>query len=70
MQAGKGAGMDQTYTILRQFADSWFLVVMFAFFVGAGLWAFRPGAKALHEDARHLPFRNDDKPAIPQEGRS
>lgn len=59
-----------TYSFLREFADSWFLVVMFAFFVGAGLWAFRPGAKALHEDARNLPFRNDDKPAPREEAQS
>ena len=58
-----------TYSFLREFADSWFLVVMFCFFVAAGLWAFRPGAKAVHEDARHLPFRNDDKPAPREEAR-
>lgn len=56
-----------TYSILREFADSWFLIAMFAFFVGAGLFVFRPSARALHEDARQLPFRNDDKPAAARE---
>lgn len=55
--------MEQTYSILREFADSWFLIVMFAIFVGAGLWAFRPGARAIHDDAAMVPFRHDDRPA-------
>ena len=49
----------ETYTWLRAFADSWFLIAMTAFFVGQILWAFRPGAGARHADAAAIPLRND-----------
>ena len=50
------------YHILREFADSWFLIVMFTFFVGAIVWAFRPGSRDLYRDAGQVPFRHEDKP--------
>ena len=50
----------ETYTLMREFADSWFLLVMTAFFIGAILWAFRPGSRKTHEDAANIPFRNDE----------
>jgi cytochrome c oxidase cbb3-type subunit 4 len=50
------------YHILRAFADSWFLIGMFGFFVAAILWAFRPGSRATHNDASAIPFRHEDKP--------
>lgn len=53
----------QTYTFLRELADSWFLVLMTVFFVGAILWALRPGAKPVQSDAAASIFRNDSKPA-------
>ena len=53
----------ETYTFLRQFADSWALLVLFLFFVGVILWAFRPGSAATHRDAASIPFRHEDKPA-------
>ena len=49
----------ETYTWLRAFADSWFLIAMTLFFVGQVLWAFRPSARAKHEDLASLPLRND-----------
>ena len=52
-----------TYSLLRQFADSWFLLVMFAMFVGVWFWAFRPGSREIHKDAADVPFRHDDRPA-------
>jgi len=52
-----------SYSVLREFADSWFLIGMVALFVGAVLWAFRPGASGLHRDAAAIPFRNEDRPA-------
>jgi len=55
--------MEDTYTITRAFADSWFLLAMFLFFIGAVLWALRPGSRALHADTADIPFRNEDKPA-------
>lgn len=47
------------YTLLRAFADSWFLIAMFAFFLGVSLWALRPGSRTLHDDLAHIPLRND-----------
>lgn len=52
-----------TYTFLRGFADSWFLLLMTLFFIGVVVWAFRPGSRRVHEDAAEMIFRNDDKPA-------
>ena len=51
------------YSLLREFADSWVLVVLVLFFVGVVVWAFRPGSRQVHDDIANIPFRNDDKPA-------
>ncbi len=48
-----------TYTLLRGFADSWFLIAMTAFFMFQVLWAFRPSAKEKHRKLAELPLRND-----------
>ena len=53
----------ELYSFLRELADSWVLVAMFAFFVGAILWLWRPGSGALHAEAATLPFRHEDAPA-------
>lgn len=50
-----------TYTLLRAFADSWFLIAMFSFFVGAAIWAFWPSQRDARQNAAEIPFR-DDKP--------
>lgn len=55
----------ETYSSLREFADSWMLLLMFAFFVAAILWAFRPSARAMHQDTADIPFRHEDRPANP-----
>ena len=52
-----------TYAWLREFAGSWMLVGMFAVYVAAILWAFRPGSRRLHRDIADIPFRNEDAPA-------
>lgn len=52
-----------TYSLLRHFADSWALVALTAIFVGIVIWVFRPGAKAIHDDAANVIFRNETKPA-------
>ena len=52
-----------TYSLLREIADSWVLLMMFTFFIGTILWAFRPGSKATHRDTSNIPFRNEDRPA-------
>ncbi len=56
----------ETYTILREFADSWMLLVLFCTFVGIWFWAIRPGSNELHDEAKNMIFRNDERPA-PQE---
>ncbi len=58
----------QTYSLLRAFADSWMLLVLFGVFVGMVIWVFRPGSRRLHADTAQIPFRNDDKPAPVKEG--
>jgi len=55
--------MEDLYTITREFADSWFLLAMFLFFIGVVLWVFRPGSRAVHADTAGIPFRHEDKPA-------
>jgi len=53
----------ETYTLLREFADSWYLLFMTLFFVGIVIWAFRPGSKSVHAETASMIFRNDDRPA-------
>ena len=53
--------MDK-YTFLRELADSWVLLAMFLFLVGAWIFAFWPGLSKHREDASMIPFR-DDAPA-------
>lgn len=53
----------ETYSLLRQFADSWALLALFVFFVGVIVWAFRPGSGKAHRDCANIPFRHDEKPA-------
>ena len=48
----------ETYTWMRAFADSWFLIVMFAFFVGTCVFAFWPTQAAARRDAASIPFRD------------
>lgn len=46
-----------TYSLLREFADSWFLLAMFGFFLGTWVWAFWPSLKSAREEAASIPFR-------------
>ena len=50
----------EKYNLLREFADSWGLLSMLAFFVVAVLMLFRPGAAKLHADAANIPLRDDE----------
>ncbi len=52
----------ETYTFLRQLADSWVLLAMTLFFISMILWTLRPGAKSRHEDIARIPLRNEDAP--------
>ena len=47
-----------TYTFLRELADSWVLLALALFYLGAIVWAFRPGSGKSHSDAADIPFRN------------
>lgn len=51
-----------TYSFLRELADSWVLLAMFVFFIGAGIWAFWPSQKPARDDAAGIPFRNATAP--------
>ena len=51
--------MQDTYSFLRELADSWVLLAMTLFYVGAIFWAFRPGSRATHDDIANIPLRND-----------
>lgn len=48
-----------TYSILREFADSWALLAMFLFFLGVVLWVWRPGSRRKYDDIAQIPLRND-----------
>lgn len=50
----------ELYTILRAFADSWFLLAMTLFYLGVIAWAFRPGSRDTHDDIAQIPLRDDD----------
>ncbi|WP_082899167.1 cbb3-type cytochrome c oxidase subunit 3 [Sulfitobacter sp. EhC04] len=49
----------ETYSLLREIADSWVLLAMFGFFLGAGIWAYLPSQSGARQDASMIPFRND-----------
>jgi cytochrome c oxidase cbb3-type subunit 4 len=51
------------YTLLREFADSWALLVLVVFFLAVVFWAFRPGSRKVHDEISQIPFRYEDKPA-------
>mgnify|MGYP002780842217 FL=1 len=53
----------ETYSFLRELADSWFLLAMAVGFIGLCIWAFRPGSRRQHDEAAASIFRNDDRPA-------
>ncbi|MFQ6546345.1 cbb3-type cytochrome c oxidase subunit 3 [Aestuariibius sp. 2305UL40-4] len=56
-----------TYSILREFADSWALLVLFVFFIGVWFWAFRPKSRDLHDEIANSIFRNETAPGAPSD---
>ena len=48
-----------TYSLLREVADSWVLLALFAVFAAVILWAWRPGSRRLHDEAANVPFRHE-----------
>jgi cytochrome c oxidase cbb3-type subunit 4 len=53
----------ETYSFLREFADSWMLLALFCFFIGVILWVFRPGSRKTYADTANVIFRNETMPA-------
>ena len=56
----------ETYSFLREVADSWALLLLTAVFLGVIVWALRPGSRPLHDEAARSIFRDDTKPAASQ----
>ena len=52
----------ETYTLLRQFADSWGLLGIVLFFAAVLVWIYRPGARKAQDEAARQIFRNEDAP--------
>jgi cytochrome c oxidase cbb3-type subunit 4 len=54
----------ETYTAMRQFADSWGLLAMTLFFLGVVVWVLLPGRKRDAQEAAEIPFKDySDKDA-------
>ncbi|MCV0397173.1 MAG: cbb3-type cytochrome c oxidase subunit 3 [Rhizobiaceae bacterium] len=49
----------ETYTAMRQFADSWALLAMALFFIGVVMFAFRPGSRCKAEQAASIPLNDE-----------
>lgn len=49
----------ETYTALRQFADSWALAAMTVFFIGVVIFTFRPGSRGKADEAARIPLKDD-----------
>ncbi|TYR34055.1 cbb3-type cytochrome c oxidase subunit 3 [Mesorhizobium microcysteis] len=49
----------ETYTALRQFADSWALLAMTLFFIGVVIFAFRPGSRKQADNAARIPLEDE-----------
>ena len=57
-----------TYSLLREFADSWALLGLMIFFLGTVVWAFRPGSTRVYRDTADIEFRNVDGPLVDEGG--
>lgn len=53
----------ETYSFLRQLADSWVLLALTLFFIGVVAFVFRPGSRKAHDQAAESIFRNENRPA-------
>lgn len=53
--------MEQ-YSILREFADSWGLLLLVIAFIFVVLYTFRRSSRELHRDSANIPFRHDSMP--------
>ncbi len=48
------------YEALRQFADSWGLLYLFALFIIIILFTFRPGSLKIAKEAAEIPLKEED----------
>jgi cytochrome c oxidase cbb3-type subunit IV len=60
----------ETYSLLREFADSWMLLFLTVVFSAVIAWAFRPGSRKVHEEIASSIFLHDDKPVADMTDRS
>ena len=51
-----------TYSLMREFADSWMLLFLVLFFLGVIVWVFRPGASREQRDSANIIFRHENSP--------
>ncbi|MBB4233094.1 MULTISPECIES: CcoQ/FixQ family Cbb3-type cytochrome c oxidase assembly chaperone [Rhizobium] len=49
----------ETYTAMRHFADSWGLLSMAVFFLGAVVFTLRPGSKQSEKQVAAIPLEDD-----------
>lgn len=56
------------YDFLREFADSWGLLLLVILFLGIVIYTFRPGSARHHDRMAQLPLRHESAPdATPDE---
>ena len=60
----------ETYSFLRELVDSWVLLALCIFYIGAIAWAFRPGSRAVHEEIANIPLKDDSECTSCQDDRS
>jgi cytochrome c oxidase cbb3-type subunit 4 len=54
----------ETYTAMREFADSWAMLAMMLFFIGVVVRLLLPGRKRDAQEAANIPFKDySDKDA-------
>ena len=51
----------ETYSLLREFADSWGLLYMFLIFVAVIFFTFRPGSKKQAEKNANIVLKEDEQ---------
>ena len=49
----------ETYTLMRQFADSWGLLYMMLVFIAVVIYAFRPGSKKYYPEQAQIPLKEE-----------
>lgn len=50
------------YNLLREFADSWGLLMLIILFLAVVIFAFRPGSAKHHEKMARLPLHHETAP--------